>query len=305
MTSRGGFRGRRRLVSAFGISLLAHIVALAALTAMVSLGVGFAVPLGGNVAFVARQSEPIDVAMIEPTVLNPYVTLPPAEDLKAEELKKAEEARKPEEERTINGQVSDVAKPDVEIRPDDAARFLGASHNTGAKETKGAIGNDKAGAREKKVAMVEKPHPATPPKPEVTPQKSEAPQQGKSGAEGKGALAMRAPQKPKNEPTGKEDGLSATSAEGTEAREGENGQTGEPKKGAPGESRPGVPGREAQEATPGTQEVPPSDLHPSDKLLSQALGVGSNDYLKDVDEGSDTLLNTKRWKYASFFTRVK
>ena len=29
------------------------------------------------------------------------------------------------------------------------------------------------------------------------------------------------------------------------------------------------------------------------------------DLLKDVDEGEETLLNTKQWKFASFFLRVK
>ena len=29
------------------------------------------------------------------------------------------------------------------------------------------------------------------------------------------------------------------------------------------------------------------------------------DYLRDIDDGEETLLNTKRWKHASFFNRVK
>jgi TonB family protein len=48
-----------------------------------------------------------------------------------------------------------------------------------------------------------------------------------------------------------------------------------------------------------------SELRPSDEQISHAVGAGSLDYLKDVDEGEETLLNTKRWKYAGFFNRVK
>src|SRR5262249_34924452 len=40
-------------------------------------------------------------------------------------------------------------------------------------------------------------------------------------------------------------------------------------------------------------------------LASAVGGTGSPDYLKDVDDGDETLLNTKRWKYWSFFSRVK
>jgi TonB family protein len=34
-------------------------------------------------------------------------------------------------------------------------------------------------------------------------------------------------------------------------------------------------------------------------------GGGTNDWLKDVDEGDETALNAKKWKFASFFNRVK
>ena len=39
--------------------------------------------------------------------------------------------------------------------------------------------------------------------------------------------------------------------------------------------------------------------------VARALGSGTEDYLKDVDEGDDTCLNAKKWKFASFFNRVK
>jgi TonB family protein len=120
---------------------------------------------------------------------------------------------------------------------------------------------------------------------------------------------MRSRTRPsEDEARGKEDGMSNAVEEGSEARRGETAdEPAEEGKGAPGENRPGIAGREGQEASPGSPDSLPqlSDLRPSDELLSHAVGGGSNDYLKDVDEGADTLLNTKRWKHSSFFNRVK
>lgn len=48
-----------------------------------------------------------------------------------------------------------------------------------------------------------------------------------------------------------------------------------------------------------------ADLRPSDQQLSKALGAPFPDALPDVPEGDRTLLKTKRWKFASFFNRVK
>ena len=47
-------------------------------------------------------------------------------------------------------------------------------------------------------------------------------------------------------------------------------------------------------------------LVPSQQTLARALGSGgTSDYLPEVDEGEDTALNAKKWKFASFFNRVK
>jgi TonB family protein len=60
----------------------------------------------------------------------------------------------------------------------------------------------------------------------------------------------------------------------------------------------GVPGRPG-EAHP--------DLQPTDEMLNRAIarGSGSPDWLRDVDDGESTALNAKKFKYASFFNRVK
>jgi TonB family protein len=48
-----------------------------------------------------------------------------------------------------------------------------------------------------------------------------------------------------------------------------------------------------------------ADTRLSDKALSKAIGAPFPDYLENVPEGEKTLLNTKRWRFASFFNRVK
>lgn len=48
-----------------------------------------------------------------------------------------------------------------------------------------------------------------------------------------------------------------------------------------------------------------ANLMPSAAVLDKISGAAANDHLDDVDEGEGTFLNTKEWKYASFFNRVK
>jgi TonB family protein len=48
-----------------------------------------------------------------------------------------------------------------------------------------------------------------------------------------------------------------------------------------------------------------ASLMPSQSVMDKIVGAAPNDNLKDVDEGDGTFLNTREWKYASFFNRVK
>jgi TonB family protein len=43
----------------------------------------------------------------------------------------------------------------------------------------------------------------------------------------------------------------------------------------------------------------------SSRSIERAMNSGTHDYLRDVDEGENTALNARSWKYASFFNRVK
>ena len=44
---------------------------------------------------------------------------------------------------------------------------------------------------------------------------------------------------------------------------------------------------------------------PSTAALDKIIGAAPNDHLKDVEQGEGTFLNTREWKYATFFNRVK
>lgn len=47
------------------------------------------------------------------------------------------------------------------------------------------------------------------------------------------------------------------------------------------------------------------NLIPSPAVLDSISGAAANDHLQDVEEGDGTYLNTREWRYASFFNRVK
>src|SRR5205823_12508146 len=79
-------------------------------------------------------------------------------------------------------------------------------------------------------------------------------------------------------------------------------QTGE---GGSGAARPSPAGRPAE--SPGLPGQRKPNLAVSPDMLQKAIGRGSGsmDYLKDVDDGELTALNSKKWKHAPFFNRVK
>jgi TonB family protein len=46
-------------------------------------------------------------------------------------------------------------------------------------------------------------------------------------------------------------------------------------------------------------------LMPSQAVMDKLIGAAPNDHLRDVEQGEGTLLNTREWKFAPFFNRVK
>ena len=52
--------------------------------------------------------------------------------------------------------------------------------------------------------------------------------------------------------------------------------------------------------------LPPGmPLVPSQQQLARAIGGGTEDHLDDIDDGDETSLNAKKWKFSSFWNRVK
>ncbi len=69
--------------------------------------------------------------------------------------------------------------------------------------------------------------------------------------------------------------------------------------------QPGDPGA-TEEASRGHTGLPGvASLTPSMAVLDKISGAAPNDHLANTDEGEGTYLNTKEWKFASFFNRVK
>lgn len=48
-----------------------------------------------------------------------------------------------------------------------------------------------------------------------------------------------------------------------------------------------------------------ASLMPSQAVMDKIIGAAPNDHLQEVEEGDGTYLNSREWKYASFFNRVK
>jgi TonB family protein len=201
------------------------------------------------------------------------------------------------------GRVVDVA-PGNGQAPNDEAKFLAESNNRVEKETV-----SRHRALDYKTA---RPQPTAPVRPNPAPAESAAPRQAALGNGGEGhedAPAREARKRAVPE---------APSAEQPQALalrlDGFDGsypawlqralRAGRPEpRGAAGESgRAETPGSEGRKG--------PSDLlslAPSSAVLDRIVGAPASDLsARDgVEEGEATFLNTREWKYASFFNRVK
>jgi TonB family protein len=224
-----------------------------------------------------------------------------AEKAKEEQLKKEEEDKNP------NGQVVDIARPAIEQRPDNA-KFVSEYDSKVDHETKGPSGRDRGGARAEVVPPVGRPDVSEPRAGSLAPPMPTS--EGKPGRPG--PLAMRELERRRAEHRA-EEGPHAT--EDGDAQHA--GVEGDPRardarpaprsSGDDGNGSPRVsPGNE-QAAVPGLPGNRKPNLNASPDALQHALGkgAGSMDYLKDVDDGESTALNSKRWKHAPFFNRVK
>jgi TonB family protein len=229
------------------------------------------------------------------------------EDKTAEEKKREEEQKKEEEDKNAHGQVVDIAKPAIEQRPDQA-KYVSEYDSKVDRETKGPTGRDTAGARVEFSPPTGSPDVRQPQDAVPGSQATQPP--GRAGKPG--PLAMR--DLPRHRPAPQHDGETPPPTEnGDLERAGSPGPREAPQQVAPqqtgeggtGAQRPSIAGRAAE--TPGLPGARKPNLQATPDLLQKAIGRGSGsmDYLKDVDDGELTALNSKKWKHAPFFNRIK
>ena len=222
-----------------------------------------------------------------------------------EQQQRRAEAKKPEpkDEKRPHGQVVDVAPGNEEESPD--AKYLAEKNNRVDKETK---------ARDQ-TAFYRNAMPRQTATSERTTQgKDNAAQLTLQGNNGTGQDARPAQkgggQKPvfdvpslkhrdqiamKENPT-PGPGASVHNQQESAALEGNAGRL---------KIDPGRPGEEGDQGSTGKAGLPTlSQLMPSSAALDKIIGAAPNDHL-EVDQGEGTFLNTREWKYATFFNRVK
>jgi TonB family protein len=291
-------------------SLLAHVLVVALLASAGPLDLSAAAPALAPRAVASGEGPAVedDRPMEIETIVN---QLDRPEEKTADEKRREEEAKKEEEDKNPHGQVVDIARPLVEERP-DKANYVSEFDSKVEHETKGPNARERAGAKAQPEGAAAEAQP-TPPSPSGTGGGEPALPVGRPDARpGRpGPLAMR-------ELHERASGQSRAASEEPADRDGElvppgrrtpGGRTDEPGR-APGEQGAGVP--------PGAARAPSSDspsarpgagpnLMASREMLERAIGRGSGsmDYLKDVDDGESTALNSKKWKHAPFFNRVK
>ncbi|MDB4969579.1 MAG: TonB family protein [Myxococcales bacterium] len=238
----------------------------------------------------AKDDRPLEIQQLVDDLQQP-------DERTEEEKRREEEKKKEEEDKNPHGQVVDVAKPLVEERP-DKANYV-SEYDTKVDREMKMNGRDHGGARDGA-----QPQPPALPSGDSPNARPPQPQVGKGGRPG--PLAMRDLQR-QPRPHGAESEL-PPDRDGEKPRAGQKAgaQPLSPRQ-ATGEMGDGMrraPGSEAPVGTPG-QKHPA--IMPTPDMLQRAIGKGggSMDYLKDVDDGDATALNSKKWKHAPFFNRVK
>jgi TonB family protein len=260
-----------------GIALLVH----GELALVLGIGFYFFAPRDADLQRKLAEQGPgesIDVGMVDEDAAREIL----ADLEKQEEQHKAELAQKEIDSVKAPGQVIDLPAPAIERRPDDA-RFAAEHDSTVEHEThKQGKFDDKArqGARDS-TSDAQKATPAAPPDGRLA---MREPDLGRA-LRASGPLAPRAPARP----------AGATY----------------------GVAEPGPPSDDGSLAPLGLNQPPPRPtggglpaggspaLVPTSEQLAHVVGGSTPDYLRDVDDGDETALNSKKWRFATFFNRVK
>ena len=228
----------------------------------------------------SKEPESIDVGMMDDEVASRIL----ADMERQDEQRKAEEVKKEVDSIKAPGQVVDVPAPREERRP-DSAQFASEHDTTVERETKRYGKFDPEARQGDAAGTATESKTETPPSPTPTPPTPSPP------------LAMRIPH--------------AVSGPGQNPTPGEAPQNPGDENGSPDNEAPTADGttprlgkpqmRIGSEGTPGGR----LSLMPSAAQLARAIGSGTQDALKDIDDGDETALNSKKWRFASFFNRVK
>ncbi len=270
-----------------------------------------------------RRDDEVMVSMIDIDKIKPMKILPidPVDDVVAAQLleeqivKKVEEAQRQIQQRTAAGQVVEITAPPTEIRPENA-RYLSEYDSQVEKQMVARGSTEKMVARpapkEAKVAKnaADNTDNTEPTRSEVgDPGKSRRDNSVESTGDGKSnsvektessALAMR--------------GLGSADRDPTKAMErGELDGSSEPVTDDALRSSKGQGDRDVEKTEleaaggggGGSQGGSSPDLRPSTETMKRTVGGGSVDKIDDAESGEYTALNSRKWKYASFFNRLK
>jgi TonB family protein len=272
-------RSRRHRTIGFwlGIAFLAH-----AEIALI-LGVAFYLLAPRDVdlqrELAARKGgEAIDVAMIDEGAARQIL----ADLERQDEKRKEEEIEKEIDSIRAPGQVVDLPAPREQRRPEDA-RFAAEHDSTVEHETK-KLGKFDEKARQGdssgEATESHKATPAVPPDPRLA---MRTPDLGRA-LKRQGPLGPLAPARRVGTTYGVVE-PGETSPDGTLSELGTALR--------PQPSGGGAPSGGAPALTPSVQQ------------LARAIGSGTQDALQDVDDGEETALSSKKWRFSAFFNRVK
>jgi TonB family protein len=261
--------------SPLGRSVVLAIAIHAQAIAVLAIWAFLTAPRASDLARVAASSEEsVGVTTLDDETARRVV----AELERQQPPEEQPEPPRPKDTPTPPGQVVELPHPRQERRPEHA-RFAAEHDSTVEHETQRRATDDR-----QQPAQAAAPPPAPPPHPSMLAMRSP----------GEAAPAAPAAPAPPRAPAD-------LSGPGPETKPGPQHQdlpTPEAPGGAP--AHPAAPPPQ-----PESQGAPGMDRLLSQQSIQRAMSSGTHDYLRDVDEGEDTALNARSWKFASFFNRVK
>jgi TonB family protein len=265
-----------------------------------------------------RPLDVTDVSWMDPSTLPPQPNVPAPKPMTPEEAAKAQKQAQKEplvpQPSEVNPQVVENSRPDVEKVPEHAKYVseydVTVQHETRAKQVEQVSPTPGTSLISPPPNPITQTEPAPKPAPTQAATATQAPKPtpGPQTAqqESPSPLAMRTPN-PAH--ANEQPGVPVQPGPGDLPLPGNTGtaaNTPAPNAGTPhGEA--GATGNGTSGTGTGGAKTMPSvaSLTPSDAAVARSTGTPVNDYLPNLDEGDETLVNSRQWKYASFFNRVK